>query len=343
MDVRASAPGKLVLVGDYAVLDGAPAVVLALGRRAQVRVERAEDGFLLDAPDIGVHGLRGALHAGRLGWDGALASAQAQRLRLVSLVLQQLAARHAALAGARIRIDTRAFFCPDGSMKLGLGSSAAVTVALAGALSRLVDGAAPTLTELLTLHRGMQAGRGSGLDVAASLHGGVLRYQLRDGEPHLQDLAWPTGLGFCPVWSGRAASTAAALSRLALWRARLGGLARQLMGGLRSTALAVAGALEAGRIADIIEGLAIYAERLACLGEASGIDIVCREHRRLAAFAARRGLVYKTCGAGGGDVGVALGTDLDALADFRHCVAEHGFLPLDTSIDTRGLQLAGAP
>jgi phosphomevalonate kinase len=34
----ASAPGKLVLAGEYAVLDGAPAIVMAVDRRAVVSV-----------------------------------------------------------------------------------------------------------------------------------------------------------------------------------------------------------------------------------------------------------------------------------------------------------------
>ena len=36
--VVASAPGKAVLCGEYAVLDGAPAVCMALDRRARVTV-----------------------------------------------------------------------------------------------------------------------------------------------------------------------------------------------------------------------------------------------------------------------------------------------------------------
>ncbi|MDH3305214.1 MAG: hypothetical protein OEM92_08415, partial [Gammaproteobacteria bacterium] len=38
----ASAPGKLVLCGEYAVLDGAPAVCMAVDRRATVTVTDAD-------------------------------------------------------------------------------------------------------------------------------------------------------------------------------------------------------------------------------------------------------------------------------------------------------------
>jgi mevalonate kinase len=40
----ARAPGKLVALGEYAVLDGAPAVVLALDRYAEARIAPSRDG-----------------------------------------------------------------------------------------------------------------------------------------------------------------------------------------------------------------------------------------------------------------------------------------------------------
>ena len=42
--VTASAPGKLVLAGEYAVLAGAPAIVAAMDRRVVCRVAVAERG-----------------------------------------------------------------------------------------------------------------------------------------------------------------------------------------------------------------------------------------------------------------------------------------------------------
>ena len=41
----ARAPGKLVALGEYAVLDGAPAVVLALDRYVEAAIEPSADGL----------------------------------------------------------------------------------------------------------------------------------------------------------------------------------------------------------------------------------------------------------------------------------------------------------
>src|SRR5699024_4195204 len=75
-----SAPGKLFLIGEYAVLDGAAAVLSAVDRRVQVRTTTANDGYWhIHAPDIGINALR-------LNADGTLptglGAGQHRRLRL---------------------------------------------------------------------------------------------------------------------------------------------------------------------------------------------------------------------------------------------------------------------
>ena len=54
MDViETSAPGKLVLLGEYSVLFGAPAIVAAVDRRAIVRLEgSAGDAWKVSAPGL---------------------------------------------------------------------------------------------------------------------------------------------------------------------------------------------------------------------------------------------------------------------------------------------------
>ena len=61
MIVTATAPGKLVLLGEYAVLEGAPALVMAIDRRAEVRLEtRTQAPCMLRAPGI----IAAAVYAG---------------------------------------------------------------------------------------------------------------------------------------------------------------------------------------------------------------------------------------------------------------------------------------
>jgi phosphomevalonate kinase len=83
--------------------------------------------------------------------------------------------------------------------------------------------------------------------------------------------------------------------------------------------------------------VASYATALAELGRAGGVDIVTREHVKIAEAAAASGVVYKTCGAGGGDIGIAFATDPDRLTDFGRRLDVAGFQMLALARDSRGL------
>lgn len=338
MNMSASAPGKLVMAGDYAVLEGAPAVVIALDRRAHVELgDSNDDTFCVDAPDLDIHQACGRLELGAMRW--ATDSAIAGRLNLVASVLEYLAQHDESPKPQQMALDTSAFFADGGKAKLGLGSSAALTVALTGALRALNDQAVPDLTAMIAMHRHMQGGRGSGLDVATSLLGGALIYRLHDGQPQTTRATWPQDLSFCCVWSGRSASTGAALGQLAIWRNSHAAAYRMHMSELTAGATTVAEALEAGDAATMAEGMSAYADSLIRFGEATGIDIVCAEHRSLMDHANDCGVAYKTCGAGGGDVGVAVSTDADRLNHFARQATAAGFHILETGIDASGLSV----
>jgi phosphomevalonate kinase len=327
MRVLASAPGKLVITGEYAVLEGAPALVLAIDRQAHVVLEDSGGSdYEISAPGLGIHAARGRLDAtGRIAWP-ALDAAASASLRLVGAILETLGAEERPPPFCA-SLDTRAFHADgDGRRKLGLGSSAALTVALASAIRALGRRGAPSLDTLLAAHRRAQHGHGSGLDVAASLSGGLLRYRLHDGQPRIAPAAWPPGLAWCCVWSGRPASTSFFLQRLAAWRAQAPARHAAAMRELGDCAAAAADAASATAL---LEAVAAYAQALERLAAASGLDIFCPEHRALAALAARLGVVYKTCGAGGGDIGIALAMDPARLQAFRQAASAAGFAVLE--------------
>ncbi|HET6631382.1 MAG TPA: hypothetical protein VFG73_01580 [Rhodanobacteraceae bacterium] len=344
MRVAASAPGKLVLLGEYAVLEGAPALVMAVNRRARVVLGDGVEGeYRLRATSIGIGLARCRLDArGELDWldtDPAVAA----RLGVVAAVLGALAAERDAPPGFCAELDTDTFFAgSDGSnkrAKIGLGSSAALTVALAGAICAGLERDPPALEALVGAHRRLQQGRGSGLDIAASLTGGMLAYRLTAGEPTLEQAQWPAALGSCCVWTGKSASTADFLGRVAAWRVRAPRDHARLMGQLGACAATGVAATSAGDVQGLLDTVAEYARLLGELGAASGTDIVSAEHAKLATLAERCGVAYKPCGAGGGDIGIALAGDADRLRDFRRDIEAAGFQPLDLGLDAVGLRV----
>jgi phosphomevalonate kinase len=62
-------------------------------------------------------------------------------------------------------------------------------------------------------------------------------------------------------------------------------------------------------------------------------------HHELTNAAAKLELVYKPCGAGGGDIGVVFATDKAAVAKFTNIAGESGFRLLDVSLEISGAKL----
>ncbi len=338
--IVASAPGKLVVSGEYAVLEGAPAVVMAIDRRARVLLEsRAGDGYYIDAADLGT----ATVHC-RLGVDGRVQWLDTDRpgsarLALVAAVLEA-AATEGAPAPFRARLDTSSFFTMHGThAKLGLGSSAALTVALTAAIRAHDRRGAASVHDLIETHRSVQQGRGSGLDIAASLKGGLLIFRRGGERPDITPASLPGELESCCIWSGRSACTSDYLRKLAAWRADAPTRYACLMRELGDIADAAAAAVAARDAAALLEAVSATAQALIRLGDASGLDIVSAEHRAIMAIADECGVVYKSCGAGGGDIGIALATDSERLHTFRQRTARAGFCAVDATMATTGLQL----
>jgi phosphomevalonate kinase len=318
--IVAKAPGKLVALGEYAVLDGAPAVVLAVDRYAVATIDALEGEqceLTTMFPKPVVHRFSLAAPAG---------------VGLVDLVTRTGGARRA----WRATLDSRAFF--EGSEKLGLGSSAAALCAFAGAFAEWAGLHAPSLPNLIDLHRAFQGGRGSGLDVAASFTGGAVSFRLlASGMPQVGSVALPNSVGFAGIFAGRSASTPALVAHYQAWRQARPREAVAVTGHLASLAEAGCEAAARGDAAQWVEAFAGYGEALRSLGEAMGATIVTAEHRQIGEYARRYGVAYKVSGAGGGDLGLACALDGDALAAFTNSVSNRGFRVIGVSLAGRGL------
>lgn len=358
MKVRASAPGKLVVLGEYAVLFGAPALVMAANRRAHVEFspQSDADALCISAPDVHAEPVRCSYSAdGDLQWPSAAAAASATALHLVTGLLCGLLRsgwiEAAALRGT-LHLDTSAFFWTDTAGrrdKLGLGSSAALTVALAAAvlaatglrLDRLdAAGRSLWLQRLLQLHRDFQGGRGSGLDVAASLYGGCIDYRLQaDATAQAQPRVWPAGLQRIAVWSGQSASTARFLEALETWRRAEPQISAELFARLHAAAERGAVAAAAGDAEALRQAAAAYTPILQSLGELSNIRVFTPEHRQIRELAEGCGAVYKPCGAGGGDLGLALAGTPETASAVRRTLTGAGFGIVDLDEDPEGLKI----
>jgi phosphomevalonate kinase len=239
-------------------------------------------------------------------------------------------------------IDSRALFA--GSEKLGLGSSAAVVCAWAGAFAAfaraqgLTDVADPGVGGLIELHRALQGGKGSGLDVAASYTGGAITFRLTGGlVPQIGSVRLPNGVGFAGIFAGRSASTPELVAHYRAWRRNRPAEGAALVRRLTGIAEAGCAAARGDDAAGWIEAFAAYGRGLGELGEAIGVEVVTAEHRQIGDEAARFGVAYKVSGAGGGDLGLACATEPQTLAAFTKRITDRGFRVINVSLAGHGL------
>lgn len=168
---KASAPGSLMLLGEYAVLHGHPALVCAVDKRMRVSLTPRTDHIVEIFSALGHY--KTTIHA--------LESIAPFQFVLTTLKHVQPSLKH----GCTLTIEA------EFSDQIGFGSSAAVTVATLMALSEWLELAYSEMQLIQHARFIIQSvqGMGSGADVAASVSGGVVAYDMQsltvESIPHM--------------------------------------------------------------------------------------------------------------------------------------------------------------
>lgn len=305
------APGKLFLIGEYAVLDGAPAVVAAMSRNA---VAQFVPGIDAESPFV----------------DEAVRAARAG-----------IGDHAAALPAGSVLVDSAAFTLHG--KKLGLGSSAAVTVAAVGAVLELAGLAVADNRPLCfslaeRAHRAAQGGIGSGADVAAAVHGGLIQYRRPPGGyPVVESMRLPPDLRLVVFAEGKPAATPDLVRAVrAFGETDPRGYA-EVMRPLREQAELFVEELAAGNLAAVLETARAYGAGLMELGGRAAIEIVTPRFELASELALNLGGVAKPSGAGGGDVGIALFADSAAARTFSTRLTQLGLQLIDVGLDSHGV------
>lgn len=290
MSISVSAPGKAFLIGEYAVLDGGPAIVTAIDVRATA-------------------------HAGANAPKTAVVRCAQTRVGAF------LTARGRPDREATPVVETGGFTM--GARKLGLGSSAAVTTAVIG-YHLVAAGLDPTDPDLqssvlelaMAAHAEAQGGSGSGADVAAAVLGGTLRVQNRKPRP----FALPEHLHIGFVDAGAPADTGSFIRRVKAAAtdhpkdyAAIVGELRQAAERFIEACSHTDSAILLGRLAEAIEEHNHGLRKLGALGE---VPIMTPAIETIIERARSVGLAAKPSGAGGGDLVVVFATDRGQLDRF---------------------------
>jgi phosphomevalonate kinase len=339
--ISVSAPGKLFLLGEYAVLEGAPALLLAVDRRVTVTVApSSDDRWHLSALGLSTPGLTSPDLT--LKPDGSIPAGVDERTRERLSVFD--AVRRAVCGAApgdralSVSIDSTAFSAAG--HKLGLGSSAAVATALTAALL-VAGGHLPSREEIRILatqaHRSAQRGAGSGGDVASSSYGGLISY-VQDTAP--VSLVLPQELKIMAVGTGTGSSTTNLVGRVAQYATQDPDLYRAHMA--RLAALAHQAQDAVGSTQTFLALAADYFDALIELDAHAGAGIISERHRQLQSLAADLGGVFKTSGAGGQDVGLVFAEGDESATRLAAAFAEAGAEAVPLGFGAHGVAITSS-
>jgi phosphomevalonate kinase len=303
--MKATAPGKIMLLGEYIALEGYPSLLVAVDRYAE-----ASTGMQSPAP-------------GRKSWqverplpDLAGVNALSERLQL----------------SGWYTVDTSAFLNREG-VKLGLGSSAAAIVSLAAL-------AAPnrSLLERFLLardtHAHSQQEVGSGADVATSTFGGLLIYR-KDPLLYTHLASEQIQVELLCLETGLAASTTTLVKAVSAQRKRPN--VERLFGTMSEAAEAGISALRAKDSARVILWLGQYGRLVRALGEAVGTALWLPIHSQADEIAKNFGGCAKPTGAGGGDL-ILVAIPKENSSDAKKALIQQGLRFVDLRLSLQGAQ-----
>lgn len=288
-----SAPGKLVLSGEYAVLLGAAALVTTVDRLATCFLkEQSEGNWCVRAEPL----------SESLSF---ISDSPPENDSILSRLITTMWQKKPDIAHARLLLDTIPFY--RNGEKLGMGSSAAIVVAASLVFDQLMSKTS-SFEELAKTHNQLQRSRGSGLDIAACMEGGTIAFRSHT----FSTVSLDPGLKFSFIATQKSASTSTMVEKFREWEKRGdSGLSREWVE-------------VADRVVDrcndsveFLEELGVFVKLLKRVDEESGLGIFSDEHLEISRIANQRGVVYKPSGAGGGDMGVAFSDDAEKLNAFE--------------------------
>jgi len=282
MRASASAPGKVILIGEHFVVEGSPAIAVAVDVRARVTAERAEGELVT----VSSRELGEAVFGPSAG-EGPLYPVYVAAWEVVKRTNQRV--------GLKLTVESD---IPPGA---GMGSSAAVAAATAAATAKLLglplsrdEVAQAALAAEVIVH-----GKPSGIDPTVSSYGGAIYFKRGEKTERINADFGQVRLVLAD--SGIQRSTGALVAKVLETKKRHPEVLEPLYKAAASLAEKARSALERGDFATVGELMNINHGLLSALG-------VSNSKLEELVYAARNAgaLGSKITGAGGGGMIVAL-------------------------------------
>ncbi|WP_062350448.1 phosphomevalonate kinase [Bacillus kwashiorkori] len=353
------APGKLFIAGEYAVLEkGQQAIVIAVDRFITCEIQ-ANNENILSLPDLRLENKTWEIENGKVYFQN-----DDQKLAFVKNALevfyQYLSENNQTVHPISILVSSE--LDDRSGKKYGLGSSAAVVVAVVSALFQFyfkkLD--KPIIFKLSAIAHYKTQGNGSCADIAASTFGGWIAYSsfrpewlltklakersltdlLRSSWPYLsvKNLTPPTSLHLSVGWTKSAVSTAPMVKKIQQLKQTNKQAYEQFLGKSTKAVDAFIQSCELNNIQLAMASLTENREALQELAQLANTEIESVPLKQLIAISNKYG-TGKTSGAGGGDCGIALVKNAHDVNLLYKEWQEVNIEPLMLSINSTGVHV----
>jgi len=363
--IKISAPGKLMLSGEWSVLEnGIPCIVLAVDKKVRAQIEEAEE-ITVNLKDFKIE-TKATLIGVKISFEKENEILLFTK-HAIETALKYIQAKGLKLKKFRLETDSDISLVEFNSekMKVGFGSSGAAVVAIIGAVLKLHnisiadDKAKEKLFKLAIMaHYFAQGKIGSGFDVCASTFGGAIQYRRFDAEwlteqlkiksvLDVVDAKWP-GLEIMRIelpydfnlmvgFTGKSASTKELVMKIREFKKENPNEYKKIISGIQKVTDGLVFALEQNDHEEIKLLIDENAMLLRMLSNESGANLEIQEHLKMQRIASSNGCAAKFSGAGGGDCSVGIAFNPELAARVKREWKEAGLMPIETSVSEKGV------
>ncbi|WP_440896923.1 phosphomevalonate kinase [Amphibacillus sp. Q70] len=350
------APGKLFVAGEYAVTEPKQdSLIIAVDRYLSVDIQ-ANRSNRLDLPQLKLTDI-----SWKLDEEKVTFSVQDQRLNFIKHVIETFIAYAGEQSPVHIFVTSE--LDDRSGKKYGLGSSAALSVALMTALLKFSTNSQAakdplTIFKLASIAHFKAQGNGSCADIAASTYGGWLNYRSFDSDwliaqlnqaqsvsalvqsdwPDLKitPLKQPEELHFLIGWTKESAQTAPMVAKVRNLKTEQPERYQAFLQDSQRAVEQIITGFQQGEVEPIFAGITANRAALKMIGTEAGVPIESPALTKLIEAVSTHGAA-KTSGAGGGDCGIAFVSDPADCEHIYQLWTKAGIDPLDIHVSTDGV------
>ncbi len=365
--LKVSAPGKLMIAGEWAVLElGNPCIVAAVDKRVYSEIETSGE-ISVTLPEFGIKNAKGVFSNNEFFWNG---NVEEEKLLFTKSAIEtaikflgKSTPFNLISYGKDTQIKTE-----KGLKKVGFGSSAAAVVSNISAILEFngIDISKKESKDIIyklsaLAHYYAQGKLGSAFDIAASVYGGIIAYKRFDADwvakkidngTSIKDLVkikWPGifaermeipenfNLGI--FWTGDSASTSAMIKKMDEFKKSNPEKYNKIYSEINKVVNGLIIGWKRGKCAEIIKLLNNNEKILRGLTMESGVDIETENLKKLSEIAENFGAAGKLSGAGGGDCGIVVSFDKEISSVCNEKLSKTSLVKVDAKIDIEGVRV----